>query len=256
MLLSATSAPALQVSGESLDAKTYRASEDVAQSFLSRALASAEKVGLSEPDCFLAHAVFVYDLCFIAKARVAIEKLPAAHPLRKLNAAEAGVLRSYMDREYQVINEALRGDEAAKVDAVALEIKLMLSGLNALPKSGKTELYRNETFLWDADAPQAEIDEVADRFVEGGNFETSAFLSTTLGTDPGAREQILDGALVLLKIRAQGAKSVAEISPRPYEQEYLYAPGTRFRVLRKAKHEVGSGKARRTAYVIDLEEIR
>ncbi|WP_306360265.1 ADP-ribosyltransferase domain-containing protein [Nocardia sp. CC227C] len=145
----------------------------------------------------------------------AIRALPTAS---RLTEHDLFALDSYSGPEFSRLNEALR---AGRLDQLTRDkVEALRAALTKLPDYTGT-VYRG------TELPPA----VLARYRLGNVIEETAFLSTSTknGTFTGA---------VRFRIASKHGKQIGEYSRRPGENEVLFAPGSRFEVVKRKYNQL------------------
>lgn len=157
---------------------------------------------------------------FLKKAK---EKFPTPPP----HPEEVAALSWYTDDGYKDMNKVLRGVADADVDqkAAKADIKMAVAAMEKMPKFEGT-VVRGLNL---DDATPEQIDAVVNQYKTGKVITEKAFLSTATGGVTPA----YSGTAVLYTIKSKNGRSVKDVSAYPWEDEVLFPPGAKFKVLKK-----------------------
>jgi hypothetical protein len=144
-----------------------------------------------------------------------MERLKVQRPeLRNIPTEDLVAVRGYTSSDYRMINKALRSgnpEELARLDAY---IKTAESGLNQLP-SHEGQVFRGTNLK----------PEVAVSYSPGEIVTERAFLSSSV-----SKNSAFAGNTEFI-IESSNGKRISFLSEFPKEEEVLFSPGTRFKVL-------------------------
>lgn len=186
--------------------------------------------------------------------------------LSKLNSAEIYALHEYTLFRYSEINRALRQHDLYKLSEWNLAIRIMISALNKLPTYGKSNepwnFYLGQKPLrrviggyaekpGDAVAAYAAARRIYDSVSVNALFSDAAFMSTSGGNKKVFSDAIEKANLVVFIKNYKSGKLIASLSGKPDEEEVLFPPAIRFRVLNKREASLANGSKQ---LQIDLEE--
>lgn len=258
--VAATPGPALQIRSGPLDLENYKLDDEAATATLQKLLEESQTEH---------HNDFYQESRGAYLYRTYTDALNAAqsderHPARKLSSDELIAVVNYSLNGFEPINKALwENDYGAQPDKVEHQIMGLLSALLKLPPYDKN---MNKAFNvergefngnaenYDAVAAQARYDS----FIPGEVFENRGFWSTTRGQEAGARGHFLNYAMIVYKIKSKSGRSIERLSHRPDEEEVLFLPLRKFKVISKQKvprTEMVAQYPLDFNYQIDLEEL-
>jgi hypothetical protein len=235
-----------------IDPKNYLSSETDRKKFLDSAFEKAkEKDFKSKDDCPLEESSYEL-LCLIAGAERALNGLPVNHHLKRLFPEEYTSLKWYTDFGSDLYNSALKYQKIEELDRYELEIKLAISGLNRIsPFTGDVVRcdFRDEG---EKIAKDSDVLKVANRYHVNETRVFKEFLSTSLGQETDYIVQWIVPCRVRLNIHLKNlGVDIAALSDRPWEQEILLPPLSKFKVLSKNQRTVSG----RTVFFIELEQL-
>jgi hypothetical protein len=118
-------------------------------------------------------------------------------------------------------------------------IRAVCSGMNALPAYGKT-VFRGVNI-----APEF----LLRRYVEGTLVDEDFFLSTALGIERAWKGN------VLFRIHSKTGRDISLLSLKPREQEVLFAPGCRFKVVRVTRNPQHADDRYTREFEVELREV-
>lgn len=130
---------------------------------------------------------------------------------------------------------------------------MLLSALNKLPPIA-ADVFRGE--VGSTYDHQKALERYSSIPAEGGIYQPAQFTSTTRGRTVESQSFINDYQ-ILYFIKGKTGRNMSEISTRPYEDEVLFLPYTRFRVLKKEiiTMEKTTKYPQTRKYIITLKEI-
>lgn len=141
----------------------------------------------------------------------------------------------YTQRGFKNLNAALWNGNYGE-DPVGLESKIvvLLSALNKLPAS-KGNVLRGELYSVHEKKDHAEALRRFESYKVNEEFVSKGFWSTTKGLRKESRGSFITNAFIVLKIKSKTARDIEMLSHHPEEEEWLFLPNTRFRVISKQK---------------------
>jgi hypothetical protein len=171
-------------------------------------------------------------------------------PFDTLDPAEVFVLTEYTQYAYREINDALRKNDLGNLQRLNPTIRMMISTLNKLPRyrtnngkvhrilGGFAERIENEqTHQNNARVLYETL------FTVGETFQDLAFMSTSAPTSPYFQHLVEKKAALLVIInKSHSGRMISQISGKPVEEEVLFPPGTKFRVIKKEEIKATNGK--------------
>jgi hypothetical protein len=152
-----------------------------------------------------------------------------------LAAADVAALQDYSGAGYVEINGSLRKNEFT--ESAQDRVVAVVRALDKMPKHQKGKVYRG-TYLPTDDT----------RFVVGGEFQDSAFLSTSK-----SREQAFDKPYLFIIHKSWTGVDIMKQTVLRREQEVLFPPGTRF-LITSVKTEMGKDNSGWKT-IVEMEEM-
>lgn len=233
-----------------IDPLTYSAPDQLNKDFNEASFHRAQSKGIQNKKDCLDGETNNYSYCLIVNADIKLKKLKQNDPFKALTAEEYANIEAFTNFAYQSINPALWSKIPKNMDKYEKEIKLMLSGLNRLPKVNQKVVRCDLVEHPDTDLEK--ISSTADRFAINKKLVIEGFWSTSLGKNREYIESWIEPCHVQLNIQLNGGGAlISQLSSRPYEEEVLVRPKTVFNVIQKRKSE----KNGKPFYEIDLVEV-
>jgi hypothetical protein len=152
-----------------------------------------------------------------------------------LTAADVEALQDYSGEGYVEINGSLRQNEFT--ESAQDRVVAVVRALAKMPKHQKGKVYRG------TDMPSDDT-----RFVVGGEFQDSAFLSTSK-----TRKRAFDKPYLFIIHKSSTGVDIMKQSVKRSEQEVLFPPGTRF-LITSVKTEMGEDNSGWKT-IVEMEEI-
>jgi hypothetical protein len=152
-----------------------------------------------------------------------------------LAAADVKALQDYSGEGYVEINGSLRQNEFT--ESAQDRVVAVVRALAKMPKHQKGKVYRG------TDMPSDDT-----RFVVGGEFQDSAFLSTSK-----TRKRAFDKPYLFIIHKSSTGVDIMKQSVKRSEQEVLFPPGTRF-LITSVKTEMGEDNSGWKT-IVEMEEI-
>jgi hypothetical protein len=158
-----------------------------------------------------------------------------------LTVEEAAAISGYTSQDYQFINPMLRGQGKKPVPSLTKGksytpedllpyINLIVSGLNQLPASAPSPVYRGTNL------PQA----VLQNHVVNAVVSDRAFLSTTGSEEVAYKPMGGKASMHRFTIEHRSGRDVTPLTLHLEENETLFLPGTRFKVVSRKAGQGGT----------------
>jgi hypothetical protein len=160
----------------------------------------------------------------------------AGQPTTGLAAADLEALQDYSGDGYVEINGSLRQNEFT--ESAQGRVVAVVRALAKMPKHQKGKVYRG------TDMPSDDT-----RFVVGGEFQDSAFLSTSK-----TRKRAFDKPYLFIIHKSYTGVDIMKQSVKRSEQEVLFPPGTRF-LITSVKTERGDEDNSGWKTIVEMEEM-
>ncbi len=176
-----------------------------------------------------------------------------------LSKPELIALLHYTQRGYRNLNSALwAGQFGSDPKILEKKILVLLSALNKLPFY-QSQVWRGEMYSISSGEKKDPVlaKERYDSYVIGEEFVAKGFWSTTKATRIESRGRFLRNAMIIYRIQSKTGRSIEELSYYPEEEEVLFLPNTRFKVLDKTilKRIANQEYPFDYAYEIKMEEL-
>jgi hypothetical protein len=165
----------------------------------------------------------------VSRVNRTVAAAPVAPSGPALSQADRAAIQHYTDNQgYVQMNAYLRKGEPS-TPAVKRAVAALNAALAKLPPETRVVNRYMSVGLLKERFDMKAISRFLEKARVGRTFTEKGFLSTTSNDVPSGKFD--DGVTVRMEVRARTAKNVASASKYEAEQEYLFSPGARFRVL-------------------------